>query len=73
MQMTTKKERLEEIKLVNVMFFRTECKKCHNIFVHEKMWQVPRLGINNCQIEWYYCQHCFPTKEEVLNEIDSEK
>ena len=65
-------ERLKKIKLQRVFFFKTKCEKCGNQFVHEKMWHVPRWGVNEWKYDWYYCQHCMPTKEAVLEEVDSD-
>ena len=72
MQEDTNQERLKSIKQVKVYFVRCQCRKCLNYFVHEKMWHVPRWGVNEWKYDWYYCLHCFNTKEEVLNEIDSD-
>ena len=72
MMVDEKQERLKKIKLETIYFRRVQCMKCRSNFVHEKMWYVPRWGVNEWKYDWYYCQHCFPTKEEVLAEIDSD-
>ena len=72
MMIDMEKERLEKIKLVNVHFLRKKCGCCENFFVHEKMWKVPRWGINMWKYNWYYCQNCTPTREDVLEEIDTD-
>ncbi len=65
-------ERLKAIKLKKIWFTRTRCSKCENFFVHEKMWEVYRWSVNETRWPWHYCQHCLPTKEDVLNEIDND-
>ena len=65
-------ERLKQIKLVKIWFTRTKCEKCGDYYVHEKMWMVPRWGVNERRYEWFYCQHCLPTKQDVLNQVDND-
>lgn len=66
------KERLKKIKQVKVFFSRTQCRKCGRYFIHEKMWKVPRWGVNKWKFNWFYCMHCFSTPEEVLNQVDND-
>ena len=72
MMVDMNQERLKAIKSRKIWFARTQCSKCKNYFAHEKMWMVPRWGINETCHEWFYCQHCMPTKEDVLKEIYSD-
>ena len=50
----------------------TECSCCGNNIRFKKMWIVQRWGINKRVFNWYYCHNCMSTKEEVLNEIDTD-
>ena len=72
MKVDMHQERLNQIKAKKIWFTRTKCEKCKSYYVHEKMWMVPRYGINEVRNEWFYCQHCLPTKEDVLNEVDND-
>ena len=72
MKVDMHEERLKKIKLVRVGFLRTQCSKCGSFFIHEKMWHVTRWTTNDKPYDWYYCQHCLNSKEEVLNEIDTD-
>ena len=36
------------------------------------MFKTCRWGVNQTIHEWWYCSHCMHSKEEVLNEIDSD-
>ena len=37
------------------------------------MWVVDRWAVNSEIVTWYFCKECFPTKEDVLNEIDTDE
>jgi len=66
------KERLKQVKSKKIWFMRTECRRCGNYFVHEKMWMVPVWGVNNARVELYYCQKCAPSREDALKEADEQ-
>ena len=67
-----KEERLESIKLKYVLFPK-KCECCKKHYKKEKMWKVNRYGINQTCHEWYYCQNCMHSAEDVLNEIDTDE
>ncbi len=52
------------------MFFEKKCDACRRRFRLERMWIVERWGVNKTCHPWYYCTHCMPTAQAVLNEID---
>ena len=72
MMVDMEQDRLKRIKTVKVNFGRTKCQKCGSQFVHEKMWHVSRWGTNKWKYDWYYCKHCLPTRNDVLNEVDND-
>lgn len=49
------------------------CECCGDIICFEKMYKVTRWGANKSSHAYYYCKSCMPSKEEVLNEIDTDE
>ena len=37
------------------------------------MFRVYRWGVNKTVFAWWYCKKCMPTKQAVLDRIDSDK
>jgi len=71
-EITTKEQmRLNCVK-DKFVFFDTKCECCNNYTKFGKMWLVKRWGANKVVFDWYYCHDCMPTKEDVLNEIDTD-
>lgn len=64
-------ERSYIIKQLNVLFQKTQCKKCGTRFVHEKMWQVSKVECGEVKEYFFYCLHCFPTQDDVLKELET--
>ena len=71
MKITLEKRRLKEIKL-KFFFFPRECACCKCHVKLERMWAVWRYGVNKTCHQWFYCQDCMKTAEDVLNEIDTD-
>ena len=71
MEIDKNKKRLRAIK-DKFILFDTECSCCNRIFKFEKMWSVDRWGVNKKIFTWNYCHYCMDTKEDVLNEIDTD-
>ena len=71
MKKTLEERRLNAIKL-KFFFFSRECACCKCHVKLEKMWSVWRYGINKTWHQWFYCQDCMKSAEEVLHEIDTD-
>ena len=71
MKIDREQKRLNAIRL-KLVIFPTKCRCCGEEYVREKMWQVYRWGINKTRHEWNYCQNCMTSKQDVLNEVDTD-
>lgn len=71
MKIDREKKRLKSIKLKYALF-PTKCRCCKEEYKREKMWHVCRYGVNATVHDWYYCQNCMHSAEDVLNEIDTD-
>jgi len=58
---------------IKPLIFPVTCRCCGNDFVIEKMFKVDRWEINKIVHSWYFCKRCISTKEDVLNEIDTDE
>ncbi len=65
-------KRIKAIKEKHI-FFAKKCKHCGESIKRENMWVVKRYGVNGEVFKYYYCKDCFPTKEDVLREIDTDE
>lgn len=65
-------KRLNAIKL-KYEFFPVKCDYCEEYYKREKMWKFYRYEENRTYQTHYYCQNCMSSKEDVLNEIDSDE
>jgi hypothetical protein len=70
--------REKEVNRINAIkikkpFFWTECSICGKEYRHESMFKVQRWGVNQTVHDWWYCNHCMSSKEDVLNEVDSDE
>ena len=66
------KRRLRAIKF-RLVLVPTKCDSCGDTFVRQKMWTFTRYGMSASHFKWYYCQNCMHSKEDVLNEIDTDE
>ncbi|MBU5331764.1 hypothetical protein KQI61_06105 [Anaerocolumna aminovalerica] len=73
MMITKEQKRLNSIKEIKPLLFYRTCHCCDNDFVKEKIFKVDRWGVNNSVHSWYFCKKCMSTKEDVLNEIDTDE
>lgn len=70
MKVDKEQKRLKAIKRKYILF-PTRCDCCKEEYKMEYMWQFYRYGVNNSRIRVNYCQHCMPSAEDVLHEIDT--
>lgn len=70
--MANKDERLGQIN-IRYISTNTSCSCCNNNFKEEKMWHVSRWGKNKTLTSFFYCVNCAPTKNDVLNIIDTDE
>ncbi len=70
--MHIKEKRLKAIKSRKV-FLRKKCAHCREKFKNQEMWVVKRFGKYGEVNKYYYCKECMPSKEDVLNEIDTDE
>ena len=68
MKVDKEQKRLKAIKLRYILFPK-ECNCCRKKYKNEKMWRVKRYGIDEPIINYYYCQSCMHSPQDVLNEI----
>ena len=70
MKKTFEQRRLDAIKL-KFYIFPTECDCCRGTVKLEKMWTVRRYTEDRRCRNFYYCQECMHSAEDVLKEIDN--
>ncbi len=70
--MSNEKTRLKAIKERKINS-NEKCDSCGKNIKGKEVWVVNRYGTNGEVLKYYYCKECFPTREDVLNEIDTDE
>lgn len=74
MEIDRRQQRLNAIKL-KFIFLPTKCDCCGEKYKLEKMWTFYRdvpSGIGAEIKPWHFCRNCMQSREEVLEEIDTD-
>ena len=74
MEIDRVQKRLNAIKL-KFIFLPTKCDYCGKKYKFEKMWTFYRdvpMGIGAEIKPWHSCRNCMHSREEVLEEIDTD-
>ena len=70
--MSNKQKRLNAIK-TKFIYGIKKCDHCKKVITKQEIWTVYRYAVNGEIKKYHYCKKCFKTKEDVLNEIDTDE